>query len=260
MEIDSVDPVDPAGEAALDGCTCFRLRCLARLTGRRFDARMAAVGLKTTQYSLLSALWRRGPSRASDLARALSLDASTLTRNVEPLIKAGWVEVAVGDDRRTRLLRLTASGTAQRQRARKAWVGAQRNIEQVLGPDTVATLHRLLDHCRDVLEAAEQADDGHGAEPSGTGPTGPDDPDGFSSPGSPRKAAQPSRLKVRSKPGIADQNSKPGKSSEPGASKPGRSKPGKPQQRGKPARPAEAVKGAPRAARPSRSSRNGTRT
>ena len=171
--------VNLAAGAALDGCTCFRLRCLARLTGRRFDARMATVGLKTTQYSLLSALWRRGPTRATDLARDLSLDASTLTRNVEPLIKAGWVEAAVGDDRRTRLLRLTTRGRAQRQQARKAWVGAQRDIEQLLGPDTVATLHQLLDHCRDVLEAAELADAGQGAGPTATRrvgavrPTGP---------------------------------------------------------------------------------------
>ena len=165
--------VNTAGEAALDGCTCFRLRCLARLTGRRFDARMAAVGLKTTQYSLLSALWRRGPTRASDLACDLSLDASTLTRNVEPLIRAGWVEAAIGDDRRTRVLRLTAGGRVQRQHARKAWIGAQRDIEQLLGPDTVATLHRLLDHCRDVLEAADAGDAVRGIEPAATGHAGP---------------------------------------------------------------------------------------
>lgn len=119
---------------------------------------MAAVELKTTQYSLLSALWRGGAMRATDLARDLSLDASTLTRNVEPLIKAGWVQAAVGDDRRTRVLQLTPRGRTQRQLARQAWVGAQQDLEQRLGPDTIETLHRLLDHCRDVLEAAELAD------------------------------------------------------------------------------------------------------
>lgn len=154
------------GEGARDGCTCFRLRCLARLTGRRFDARMAAVELKTTQYSLLSALWRGGAMRATDLARDLSLDASTLTRNVEPLIKAGWVQAAVGDDRRTRVLQLTPRGRTQRQLARQAWVGAQQDLEQRLGPDTIETLHRLLDHCRDVLEAAERADSAEASQVS----------------------------------------------------------------------------------------------
>ena len=47
--------------------------------------------------------------------------------------------------------------TYSRQLARQAWVGAQQDLEQRLGPDTIETLHRLLDHCRDVLEAAELA-------------------------------------------------------------------------------------------------------
>lgn len=157
--IDSGEGPNPGGEGARDGCTCFRLRCLARLTGRRFDARMASVGLKTTQYSLLSALWRGGAMRATDLARVLALDASTLTRNVEPLIEAGWVEASPGRDRRTRVLHLTRSGLALRERGRRAWVGAQRDLERLLGERTVTTLHQLLDHCRTVLEAADDADD-----------------------------------------------------------------------------------------------------
>lgn len=193
---DAADPQDGGGDGARDGCTCFRLRCLARLTGRRFDARMATVGLKTTQYSLLSALSRGGAMRATDLARVLSLDASTLTRNVEPLIKAGWVQAAVGEDRRTRVLQLTPRGRAQRQLARQAWIGAQRDLEQCLGPDTVEALHRLLDHCRDVLEAAELTGPAEETEPAGltelTEPSGPSGPSG--PPSSPEAtAAQPAR-------------------------------------------------------------------
>lgn len=152
--------------AAPRGCTSFRLRSLARLVGRRYDARMAAVDLKTTQYSLLSALWRKGPMRAADLAAVLALEASTLTRNVDPLIRAGWVEATVGADRRTRVLALTAAGLAHRRAAKAEWLAAQTDIEALLGPALVGELHRLLDHCRDVLEAADPAPvDGHESRP-----------------------------------------------------------------------------------------------
>ena len=139
-------------EGASDGCTCLRLRSLTRLAGRRYDAHLAAVGLKTTQYSLLSALLRAGPMRATRLAHLLALEPSTLTRNVEPLIQAGWVEALVGEDRRTRVLGLTPAGVNQRRLALRHWTRAQLEVEQLLGNDTVARLHQLLDQCRDVFE------------------------------------------------------------------------------------------------------------
>lgn len=149
----------PANGGASDGCTCLRLRSLTRLAGRRYDAHLAQAGLKTTQFSLLSALWRGGAMRAAELAHRLALEPSTLTRNLEPLIQAGWIEATVGGDRRTRVLALTPEGLAQRHRAAAHWTRAQLEIEQLLGRQTVLRLHRLLDHCRDVLE-----DDGHDAD------------------------------------------------------------------------------------------------
>jgi DNA-binding MarR family transcriptional regulator len=136
-------------------CTSFQLRRVSRLVGRRYDAHLAAVGLKTTQYSLLSALERVGAMRSIDLARLLALDASTLTRNLEPLVEAGWVESAPGADRRTRLLRLTRKGAAQRQRARVHWQAAQRELAGLLGPSTLSALHAVLGHCHDRLRSVD---------------------------------------------------------------------------------------------------------
>jgi DNA-binding MarR family transcriptional regulator len=129
---------------------------------------MAAVGLKTTQYSLLTALARAGSMRAVDLARVLSLEASTLTRNLEPLVEAGWIESAPGADRRTRVLHLTPAGRAHRRRASAHWRAAQRDLAAALGCETIATLHALLDHCQRVL-GGDDAGSGTGTdETSGT--------------------------------------------------------------------------------------------
>ena len=131
---------------------------------------MAAVGLKTTQYSLLTALARAGSMRAVDLARVLSLEASTLTRNLEPLVEAGWVESAPGAaDRRTRVLRLTRAGRAHRRRASAHWRAAQLDLTAALGHETVTTLHAMLDHCQRLLGGDDAGSGSRADETNGTG-------------------------------------------------------------------------------------------
>jgi DNA-binding MarR family transcriptional regulator len=72
------------------GCTNLKLRQLVRRVSRLYDAQLAPAGLKTTQYSLLSHVVTLGPLRPGELARAMNMDASTLTRNLRPLQAAGW--------------------------------------------------------------------------------------------------------------------------------------------------------------------------
>ncbi len=64
------------------GCTNLKLRQLARRVTQHYDVELGKAGLKTTQYSLLSYVLRLGPLRPGDLAQAMTLDASTLTRNL----------------------------------------------------------------------------------------------------------------------------------------------------------------------------------
>ena len=71
-------------EAKPQGCTNFKLRQLVRRVSQLYDAEVAKAGLKTTQYSLLSHVLRLGPIRPGDLAQAMTMDASTLTRNLKP--------------------------------------------------------------------------------------------------------------------------------------------------------------------------------
>ena len=78
------------------GCTNFKLRQLMRRVAQHYDAEVGKCGLKTTQYSLLSHAISLGPVRPVDLATAMKVDASTLTRNLRPLVDAGWLEVGPG--------------------------------------------------------------------------------------------------------------------------------------------------------------------
>lgn len=149
-----------AASATPRGCTNFKLRQVARLATRHYESFVAPTGLKITQYSLLTHVDRLGPLRAGDLAAAMGLSASALSRNLQPLVLAGWVELTPGEDARSRMVSITAAGLAQRQLAQRAWKQAQLAFNQRLGAERVAALHALLDECLQALgDDAEDSDD-----------------------------------------------------------------------------------------------------
>ena len=142
------------------GCTNLKLKQASRLVARHYESYVAATGLRHTQYSLLSAVVKLGPLRGGELASALRLDASTLSRNLQPLIDKGYVEVATGsDDQRSRVVQASAAGLALRQQAQRAWKRAQVALNEQLGAERVATLHALLDECLAVLAGEENHDE-----------------------------------------------------------------------------------------------------
>ncbi|MBX3606390.1 MAG: winged helix-turn-helix transcriptional regulator [Piscinibacter sp.] len=134
------------------GCTNLKLRQLSRAVTRHYDAYVAPTGLKNTQYSLLSHIVRLGPLRPTDLAQRMRLDASTLTRNLQPLVAAGWVELGPGEDARSRSVAATDAGRAKRAEAQKAWKHAQLALNARLGDERVVALHDLLDDCLTRLD------------------------------------------------------------------------------------------------------------
>jgi DNA-binding MarR family transcriptional regulator len=140
------------------GCTNLKLRQLSRAVTRHYDAYVAPTGLKNTQYSLLSHVVLLGPLRPTDLAQRMKLDASTLTRNLQPLVAAGWIEQGPGEDARSRLVATTEAGRAKRAEVQKAWKQAQLALNARLGEERVAALHTLLDDCLQLLDDTEPDD------------------------------------------------------------------------------------------------------
>lgn len=141
------------------GCTNMKLRQLLRRVARHYDDEVGKTGLKTTQYSLLSHVFKLGPLRPGDLARAMKVDASTLTRNLKPLIAAGWLTLEAGSDGRSRLVSITDSGREKRAEAQRRWRVAQESINQILGVEQVRALHALIDASLERLSPLPGADD-----------------------------------------------------------------------------------------------------
>lgn len=136
----------------LQGCTNLKLRQLNRVVTRHYDRHVAVAGLKNTQYSLLSHVVALGPIRPGALARRMQMDASTLTRNIQPLVAQGWLTVGAGDDGRSRLVGVTEAGRAKRAEGQRLWKQAQLALNARLGSERVAALHELLDECIECLD------------------------------------------------------------------------------------------------------------
>ena len=126
------------------GCTCFKVRRLARTVSRLYDQHMAEVGLKTTQYSLLKTV-ALGAAPLARLARDLGLERTTLSRNLKPLTEAGLITVERGADARSRVVSVTARGSETLLRARSTWRRAQVELQDTLGAASVDDLHRVID-------------------------------------------------------------------------------------------------------------------
>ena len=125
-------------------CLCNALRQADRAVSRLYDEELRGVGLRTTQYSLLRWLRHAGEARQRDLGALTSLDETTLTRNLRPLIDAGWVAIRPGEDRREKLVRLTDAGAAKLHEARPAWERAQERLRSRLPEGTWSSLLDLL--------------------------------------------------------------------------------------------------------------------
>jgi DNA-binding MarR family transcriptional regulator len=149
-------PATPA-PASPQGCSSQKLRQLSRRVSQHFDHIVAASGLKTTQYSLLSNIVRLGPVRPGQLADQLEMDASTLTRNLQPLVAQGWVVVGPGHDGRSRFVSATPAGRDKRAAAQREWKKAQLAFNARIGEDRVARLHALIDDCLATLNEAPGA-------------------------------------------------------------------------------------------------------
>ncbi|WP_375756895.1 MarR family winged helix-turn-helix transcriptional regulator [Corallococcus exercitus] len=126
-------------------CNCLALRQASRHVTQFYDQVLAPSGLRTTQYSILHTVQARGPLTVNALAEQLVMDPSTLTHNLRPLLKDGFVVLEVGrTDRRQRAVAITPEGQAVYRKARPLWLRAQADFERAVGGTQAAALRDLL--------------------------------------------------------------------------------------------------------------------
>lgn len=126
-------------------CTLLRLRRTTRRVTQIYDHHLAPLGLRITQYSLLGRLMGQPPMPIGTFAEIMGMDRTTLTRNIQPLVRAGWIALVAGEDRRQRAIVLTPAGRAMFRRAVPLWRQAESELRAAVGDETIGQLQRLLD-------------------------------------------------------------------------------------------------------------------
>ena len=106
-----------------------------------------------TQFTLLQALELAGSLTQGRLGELLSLDSTTLSRTLRPLLGKGWVRSLPGEDRRERHFQLTPAGRRQLEYARPGWERAQQRLQNALGARDWPGMQTVL---LGVTEAAQR--------------------------------------------------------------------------------------------------------
>lgn len=125
-------------------CVCNRLRRASRAVTQLYDDALAPAELRLSQFALLGTLMRAGRQTISSLADRLLLDRTALSRTLDPLVERSLVEIAPGEDARTREVAITGDGRALLAKAQPCWAAVQARVADRLGPDRVEALVALL--------------------------------------------------------------------------------------------------------------------
>jgi DNA-binding MarR family transcriptional regulator len=124
-------------------CLCTGLRQAALAVTQIYDEALRPSGLKITMFRLLRRISEAGQPTISELARIVDLDRSTLGRNLKVLERLGHVQLAGGQDERSKIVSLTTRGKTKFEKALPLWTKAQRSMQSWLGDDGAA-VYRIL--------------------------------------------------------------------------------------------------------------------
>ncbi len=116
--------------------TCYanRLRSASRAITRHYDAALKPLDLKVSQLGVLVAVSRaQGALTIVEVAEHLAMDRSTLSRNLDPLVRRGLVALGPEGRHRARLVTLTPAGAALVQAAYPLWKQAQDAVAAAVG-------------------------------------------------------------------------------------------------------------------------------
>ena len=143
----------PAPAFDLDRHVFFWLTQVIGARDRELAQGLRESGLRVPEWRALAALYARKHSTMSELADLATIDRTTLTRTIDRMQDAGWLErLADENDMRITRLALTASG---RKTFERIWPEVQRLNELALdglSKAEIESLRRILERMRTNLE------------------------------------------------------------------------------------------------------------
>jgi DNA-binding MarR family transcriptional regulator len=126
------ESIEKQAREVVAACLGYRTRKLARTVTRLYNDRLRPLGLNIAEMSLMAAIAGQGSVQPAKLGRAMELEKSTLSRNVNRLVDRGWVEIRDHPHDRGVLLALTARGNEMLLHALPTWKEAQERAQSLV--------------------------------------------------------------------------------------------------------------------------------
>jgi DNA-binding MarR family transcriptional regulator len=117
-------------------CAAFNFRRTARAVTRLYDLGLGPSGIRSTQFTILTAVAKFQPVAISRVGSILVLDPTTLTRSLRLLEKQGLVEISPRSEKRQRFLNLTDHGVKTLAVAIPLWRKVQDDFLEMMGGES----------------------------------------------------------------------------------------------------------------------------
>lgn len=148
---ESYDDITPEEcDEVLSTCGCFNLRKASRAVTQFYDEILQPTGFRATQLTVLFALGEAQELSLTKLAHMLVVSPSTLSRNLRPLERDGYVEI-VNKGKREKSVTLTEDGVAALSEAKPYWSKAQLKFTSLIGDDRWEELSERLDQTVELI-------------------------------------------------------------------------------------------------------------
>jgi len=139
-------------ENILQACACANLRTVSRSLTQLYNQLLQATDLKITQYYMLVNIYQYKKLSISELGEVMMLEQTTITRNVNVLIKNNFVHVEKDErDSRSKCVSLTSVGIEKLYEATPIWMQVQGKIEREIGTSNYHHLLRTLKQVQKII-------------------------------------------------------------------------------------------------------------
>ncbi len=148
----------------------FLIHDVARLLRRRFEARSGEVSLSAAQWRLLFRVAKDEGLPQARLAELLEIEPISVSRMVDRMVEAGWVERRAGaGDRRVRTVHPTQRARAVYETvlgmADEVYAEALAGIEPERRADLIAMLERMTENLAECGRGSEAKGEDGAARP-----------------------------------------------------------------------------------------------
>jgi len=120
-----------------DLCFALQARKTANLLARVYNAALEPLGLEISQFSTLCAVALERSDSITELAGALGVERSTLTRNLKVLVRDDLIVLSEREGRRSRY-HLTSKGRRMLSKALPLWADIQERISAATANSAVS--------------------------------------------------------------------------------------------------------------------------